>query len=177
MVKPFHPTRKGIEESLKRKDQLENNDDKLGDLSTHIPDIKLQAEYDTWVWYYKELSAIRNECSRLGLLVRMNTKESAAYAPIYNAHIMSLLLMISSVLPETTWQLVEAEWTRIDNEIIEHQKKLSMAPTKPLETAVIRDLDKLYRFALKIAQRVGLGFKTTLTEQDGTALTKAFLGE
>ena len=177
MVKQFYPTRKGIQESDDRQTAAQKSHDNIGDLSKHIPDIKLQAEYDTWVWYYKELSMIRNECSRLGLLVRMNNRESASYAPIYSSHIMSFLTMVSSVLPDDTWAVIEKEWERLDNALIEHQRSLVQAPTKPLDTQITRDLDKLFRFALKIAQRVGLGFKTQITSDDAKAMAKAFMGE
>lgn len=176
-MEPVQISREKNEASTKRYASAMNEKSKMGEFDKLLYSNKITAEYDTWSWYYTELSSLRGECSRLGLLVRVNDKSSLQYLTIYNAHIISFLNMLYPLVPDDLWTLIITEWNTITAKIETHKKQIANIGYKPIEVDLINQQDGLYRAALKIAQRLGLGFKTTLSDGDSNAIKKAILGE
>jgi len=138
---------------------------------------KIQAEYDSWAWYYAEMSAIRNECSRIGLIVRMENDESYGYIKMYHGHIMTFLNLVSPVIPERIWDKILIRWNeiyhKVDTALIQYK---TIGKSKDFKL-LIDEIDNLFRLGLRVAQIVGLGFKTSLSDVEGSHIAKTFLGE
>ena len=171
--------RKKSESSQQRYNKTMDNFKKVGtNINATLRDSNIKAEYDTWSWYYSELSNIRTECSKLGLLVRINNKSSPGYLNVYHAHIYSFLQMVITVLPENVSDKIKELWLQTKDDINEFfsNKELSGLDLK-IPQELITTLDFLYDIALKIAQEAGLGFKITLSERTIDSLSKRILGE
>lgn len=159
-------TRKHYNQNSEQRDEMEA---KFGVIDN------IRAEYDMWSWIYQEIANLRNEISRLGLLVRMNTRESPSYLEAYHAHIYSFLIPISTILHDRTWDTLNQRWLKCFNMIKQYFQMRKARPNIKIPFELICELDKLYRDALRIAQRVGLGIKVTLdgdrTESVAAAIT------
>lgn len=136
----------------------------------------MKAEYDMWSWIYQEIANIRIEVSRLGLAVRINNSVSPNYLIPYHAHIYSLLIPMSPVVADTVWMNIEKKWLSVKIEINEFQKKRRGLPNARIPFKLIKDLDDLYRTALLLAQKGGLGFKVTLDVDIDKAIESAIVG-
>lgn len=136
----------------------------------------LKATYDMWTWIYQEIANIRQEVSRLGLLVRMNRPNSPEYLDPYHAHIYSLLVPVSTVVNDYTWNRIELMWLEIKNEIVRFNNQRRAVHNKKIPFELIRRLDGLYRVALLLAQKAGLGFRVELEHDVGDAIAKAIAG-
>jgi hypothetical protein len=129
-----------------------------------------------WYWIFQEIANIRLEVSRLGIMVRMNNKESPNYIETYHSHIYSLLLPISPVIPDRIWKKIEDYWLSVKTEIIEFHKQRINIPNKRIPFTLIRKLDNLYRAALLTAQKAGLGIKVTFEEDIDKAIERSITG-
>ncbi len=98
------------------KESIDTADNILTDGTFRVTD-KVKSEYDMWVWIFQEIANLRLEVSRLGSYVRINNKMSPSYLDAYHAHIYSLLIPLSTVIPDRVWRKVEKFW-------IEQKKKL-----------------------------------------------------
>lgn len=146
----------------------------IGDLRN----MSVKAEFDTWSWYYSELSVIRVECSRLGLLVRMRDSNSWQYLRAYHAHIYSFLQMVMTILPAETADKITAKWKAYANDIDDYIANRNLLGKEyELDDQLITDIDTLYNIALKIAQDIGLGFKMSHNYDPSNSIEKRLMGE
>jgi len=166
------------EESNKRYEKAKDSFQTFSDeITTGLAKSQIHAEYDSWAWYYAEMSAIRNECSRIGLIVRMEDDNSYAYIKIYHSHIMTFLNLISPVVPIKEWTKIDNRWNEVYNRITKALlQKETIGFAKDFHE-IVNEMDNLFRLGLRVAQLVGLGFKTSLSDTDGSHITKTFLGE
>lgn len=138
---------------------------------------KTRAEYDMWVWIYQEVANLRLEVSRLGSYVRINNKLSPTFLDVYHSHIYSLLIPVSTILPNRVWNLVDNSWLQTKKDIIEFNKMRKTNPNKKIPFELIRKLDALYRAALLSAQKAGLGIRVTFEENIDKAIENAITGK
>lgn len=171
--------KQSIDSSKRYQDNLKNKQ-KAGsdDFHAKIQNSKIKAEYDTWSWYYTELSNLRTECSRLGLLVRVNNINSSSYLLTYHSHIYSYLQLVITVLPTPLCDKIKDKWKESYNNIQTYMKKrTNLGQNLPIPFELILSLDNLYDIALKTAQEIGLGFKISINQSTVNALEKRLIGE
>lgn len=137
---------------------------------------KIKSEYDMWVWIYQEIANLRLEVSRLGTYVRINNKISPQYLETYHSHIYSLLIPVSTIIPDNIWKLVDKKWLDVKDTINDFNRKRKNIPNKKIPFELIRDLDKLYRVALLAAQKAGLGIRVTFETDLDKAIETAITG-
>jgi hypothetical protein len=137
---------------------------------------KIKTEYDMWVWIYQEIANLRLEVSRLATYVRINNQQSPTYLETYHAHIYSLLIPVSTVIPDKIWRNVDNKWLTLKQEIIEFYKQRASTPNKKIPFKLIRDLDTLYRIALLAAQKAGLGIRITFDQDIDKSIENAITG-
>ena len=139
---------------------------------------QIKAEYDTWSWYYSELSNVRTECRKLGLLVRINNKQSPGYVKAYHAHIYSYLQMILTVLPEELADEIREQYHKESEKINDYfWNRNATGMDYKIPQKIIEQLDFLHDLAAEISQKVGLGFKVTIDRNTKEALQKRIIGE
>jgi len=146
-------------------DVLNNKDFKVAD--------NLKSEFDMWSWNFQEISNLRAEVSRLGMLVRVNNSTSPQFLALYHAHIYSLLIPISVVITDTTWQKVENLWLTTKKEIDLFEIQRKNVHNKKVPFSLIKKLDALYRVSLIVAQKAGLGFKVQVMHDEEKAIERA----
>jgi len=156
-----------------------NNQDKsmkvLDDGMFRVSD-KIKTEYDMWVWIYQEIANLRLEVSRLATYVRINDKNSPSYLNVYHAHVYSLLIPVSTVIPDVSWIRIEQIWLDSKRDINNFNKERISVPNKKVPFALIRKLDKLYRVALLAAQKAGLGIRVNYDQNLDEAIENAITG-
>lgn len=161
------------------KERYQNNikqgDNVLNDPMFKVGD-NLKAEYDMWSWIYQEIANIRLEVSRLGTYVRVNKSFSPGFLEAYHAHIYSLIIPISVVLSEATWIKFERMWLECKDDITEYLNKRKNIQNAMIPFTLIRKLDKLYRIALLVGQKAGLGFKVSKDLDVEKAIENAIAG-
>jgi len=146
----------------------------VGDLS----DAPIKAEFDTWSWYYGELSTIRNRCSQLGSLVRLNNSDSYRYIKIYYSEIYSLIQLVVTLLPYELAEKIRSNWNEAGKDIEEYLVDRNLLGSEYTIPPEIQDkLRLLHDAALKIAQEMGMGVRTTISDNTINSLKKTFLGE
>jgi hypothetical protein len=133
----------------------------------------LKSEFDMWSWNFQEISNLRAEVSRLGMLVRVNNSNSPSFISLYHAHIYSLLIPISVVITDKTWEKVEGLWLKTKEEIDIYMLQRANVPNKKIPFSMIKKLDALYRVSLIVAQKAGLGFKVQVMHDEEKAIERA----
>jgi hypothetical protein len=129
-----------------------------------------------WSWIFQEISNLRVEVSRLGVLVRINNSNSPRFLSAYHAHIYSLLIPISVILSDPLWKKVNDLWKSTEKDIETFNKQRVNIPNKRIPTELIRKLDGMYRAALIVGQKAGIGFKTSSIQDFETSVEKAITG-
>ena len=130
-----------------------------------FPVHSVKSQYSMWGFVFQELANIRMEVSRLGLMVRINNASSPNYLSLYHSHIYSFLIPISVVIESSKWKKVEELWLNCKRDINNYLKQRSVNPNKKIPFELIFNLDILYRIALLVAQKAGIGI-TVETEGD-----------
>lgn len=159
--------RRGTQENFEQRSTI-NSDFSVGN--------NIKTEYDMWSWIYQEVANLRNEVSRVGLLVRINNEASPEYLEVYHAHIYSLLLPISPVINASNWNIIEKQWLLCKIAIEEYMKKKANVSNIKVPFELIRKLDKLHRLALIYAQKAGMGVKITLENDIDKQIEAAITG-
>lgn len=144
----------------------------LGDERFFVGD-NVKAEYDMWSWIYQEIANLRMEVSRLGFMVRINSESSPGYLNPYHAHIYSLLIPVSVIVPYDLWQKIETDWLNAKRAINEFHRMRRAVPGKKVPFELIQQLDKLHRIALLLAQKAGLGIKMTMSQDIDQSIENA----
>lgn len=166
-----------IKESQKRYQKNLDESKGLGDDNSFRVNQNVKAQYDKWAWIYSELSNLRVEISRLGYAVRVNNSSSPSYLKAYHSHLYSFLIPLSVAIKDTIWEKIDGNWLDINDDINVYMNQLKSIPNKKIPAELIRKLDKLYRTALLIEQRVGLGFRTERDSGDmDSAIEAAITG-
>jgi hypothetical protein len=137
---------------------------------------KIKSEYDMWAFIFQEIANLRLEVSRLGTFVRINTKNSPYYLETYHSHIYSLLIPVSTIIPDNIWKIVDNKWLELKSQIIDFNRIRRSAPNKKIPFGLIRELDKLYRVALLAAQKAGLGIRITYESDIDKAIEDTITG-
>lgn len=169
MRKQTHLSKERYSEAMEQRSNV------LQESSFGVAD-NLKATYDMWSWIYQEIANIRMEVSRLGLLVRMNQANSPGFLESYHAHIYSLFVPVSVILDDAHWDQIQLLWLSVKADIITFNKQRRAVPNKRIPFELIRRLDNLYRIALLVAQKAGLGFRVELEHDVGEAIAKAITG-
>jgi len=172
-----YTTKKQIDSSVKRYNQNINEFNRLSETGQFSVSKNVQAEYDMWSWIYQEIANIRIRVNQLGMVVRLNNENSPNYLEAYHADIYSLLLPISVVVADGTWYSVEKMWLEVKQEINEYLIKRKVISNKKIPFGLIRKLDRLYRIALLVAQKGGLGIKITINQNFEDSIEKMIAGD
>lgn len=169
--------KKYVDKSVERYNQkMKEGGQSLTDTAFRVSD-NIKTEYDMWVWIYQEIANIRMEVSRVATMVRVNNYTSPNFLVPYHSHIYSLLIPMSVVIDTNTWKKIEREWLRCKQEINNYVILKQNIPNKKIPFKLIRDLDNLYRIALLVAQKAGLGMRVTVNENVEDAIEKAITGD
>ena len=162
-------SKKELESSTKRYDKTQEKAKVIGTDMFDINDLAIKAEYDTWSWYYGELSTIRLECFRIGSAVRLNNKDSWKYLRSYNSHIYALFQWVMPVLKRETQLKVYEVFSKLNERIDVFVSNIlnGTAASNEVDWELIRDLDFFFNSGMRLAQLLGLGFRTTF-EDKGT---------
>lgn len=170
--------RKQYEESRQRYNDSMKSYGGVEGIKSGLNNNNIKAEYDTWSWYYSELSNVRTECRKLGLLVRINNSESPGYVKAYHAHIYSYLQMILTVLPDELSDDIREQYHKESKKIKDYfWNRNATGMDYKVPQNIIEQLDFLHDLAAEIAQKVGLGFKVTIDRNTKEALQKRIIGE
>jgi len=137
---------------------------------------KVKSEYDMWVWIFQEIANLRLEVSRLGSYVRINNKNSPNYLDVYHSHIYSLLIPLSTIVPDKVWKKIDDLWIKTKKDINLYKQQRTSNPTKKIPFELIRDLDLLYRVALLAAQKAGLGIRVSHEQDIDKAIENSITG-
>ena len=154
-------TKKQTDNSVNRYDKSQKQTSQLSETGKFSVSNNIQAEYDMWSWIYQEIANIRIRVNQLGMIVRLNNSNSPDYLEAYHADIYSLLLPISVIINDSTWKEIETMWLELKVDINEYLKQRGVIRNKKIPFELIRKLDKLYRIAILVAQKGGLGIKIT----------------
>ena len=138
---------------------------------------KIKSEYDMWSWIFQEIANLRLEVSRLATFVRINNKDSPKYLEAYHAHVYSLLIPLSTIIPDKIWKLITDKWVSLKKDIINFNKTRIGSPNRKIPFELIRNLDKLYRIALLAAQKAGLGIRITFDVDLDRAIEDTITGQ
>lgn len=160
----------------KRYDDSQQTSKKVLEDSMFRVSDKIKSEYDMWYWIFQEIANLRLEVSRLGILVRINNRDSPNYIEPYHSHIYSLLLPVSVVIPDKIWKKIYAYWLSIKTDINNFHRQRASVTNKKIPFELIRKLDNLYRAALLTAQKAGLGIKVTYEEDIDAAIERSITG-
>lgn len=168
-IKSSKTTTKRYENSQKQSTEV--LDDALFKVGSNI-----KSEYDMYYWIMQEIANLRLEVSRLGILVRLNNRDSPHYLQTYHAHIYSLLLPVSVVIPDFLWKKIDDIWLNSKKDINEFMRQRTAVANKKIPFELIRKLDSLYRAALLAAQKSGLGIRVTFEEDIDKAIERSIVG-
>ena len=135
-----------------------------------------QAEDDMWGWIYQEIANLRLECSKLRVLVRLNNRNSAMHLETYHSHIYSLLIPISVLIPFNQWEKIDKMWLSLKQRVDRFEIRKNNTLTLKIPFTLIRDLDKLHRLALLIAQQKGLGIRVSKDIDIDRAVENSIIG-
>lgn len=169
-------TKEYVNKSVDRYNQNTKQRLPLEDTTFRV-DNNVKTEFDMWVWIYQEIANIRMEVSRLGTYVRINNNVSPNFLVPYHSHIYSLLLPMSVVIPNAIWFRIEKEWLICKKDINDYLTIKASVPNKKIPFKLIRQLDKLYRIALLVAQKSGLGMRTSSMMDTNEAIENAIAGD
>ncbi len=170
-------TKKQTAHSIKRYDKSQKETNKLSETGEFSVSNNIKAEYDMWSWIYQEIANIRIRVNQLGMMVRLNNENSPSFLEAYHSDIYSLLLPISVVINDSVWKKVETIWLGLKKEINEYLQKRTVVRNKKIPFELIRNLDKLYRIALLVAQKGGLGIKITTNMNFEQSIEKMIAGD
>jgi len=137
---------------------------------------KTHSEFDMWTWIFQEIANLRLEVSRLGSYVRINNKLSPTFLEVYHSHIYSLLIPVSTIVPDGIWKKIDDKWLETKQDIISFNKIRKSNPNKKIPFELIRKLDTLYRVALLAAQKAGLGIRVNYKENLDDSIDLAITG-
>jgi hypothetical protein len=116
------------------------------------------------------------EVSRLGFYVRINNNASPNFLEAYHSHIYSFLVPVSVIVTDTKWSRIENRWMKAKQDIDLFYRARRAVPNKKIPFELVRELDNLYRIALLMAQKAGLGVRTFKDEDVDVAIEKAIMG-
>jgi len=154
-------TKKQTANSIKRLNKSQKEISKLSETGQYSVSNNIQAEYDMWSWIYQEIANIRIRVNQLGMIVRLNNENSPDYLEAYHSAIYSLLLPISVVINDKVWKDINDMWLELKTEVNNYLQKRKVIHNKKIPFELILKMDKLYRIALLVAQKGGLGIKIT----------------
>jgi hypothetical protein len=169
-------SKKGAKQSGERYNKTQQQISNISYDPTLGVSANLKAEYDTWAWYYQELSTLRLQASQLGGLVRINNANSPFYLKAYHAQIYSFLLHVSSVIIDNIWGKIEGKYNEAGDSINNFFKRRKNISNLKIPDELIIKLDKLYRIALIVAQEAGLGFKVSKSTDMQASIESAIAG-
>ena len=135
-----------------------------------------KAEYSMWGWSYNELSNLKIEISRIGLLVRLNNSASPEYLNVYHAHIYSLLLPLSTIIEDRIWTKINNMWHGLEINISSFDKRRRVVKSLKIPRDLIENLDTLYRISLLMMQKAGLGITMTTDIDISSAIEDSIVG-
>ena len=135
-----------------------------------------KAEYSLWGWSYNELSNLKIEISRVGLLVRLNNSASPDYLNVYHSHLYSLLLPLSTIIEDKIWNKIDDMWHRLEVDIVEFDRRRRVVRNLKVPRNLIEKLDTLYRISLLMMQKAGLGISMTTDIDISTAIEDSIVG-
>lgn len=136
----------------------------------------VKSTYDAWGWVFQEIYNLRLEVSRLAVLVRINNENSPKLLTPYHAHLYSLLLPCSVIIPDATWDKIDKLWLKTGEEIEEYNAIRRTFKNKKIPQQLIRRLDIIHRVSLLAAQWAGLGIRTEYTTDMNTAIENTIVG-
>jgi hypothetical protein len=157
------------------KSSVDNFSEVLNDGGLHIGD-DLKSVFNAGQFIFSEISNLRLEVSRLGVLVRLNNEHSPSALRAYHAHIYSLLIPCSVIVADSLWNKIDQLWldTRIEIEAFENKRKVIF--NKKIPNDLIIKLDKLYRISLLLGQKSGLGLVTERILDLDKSIENAIIG-
>lgn len=137
-----------------------------------------KAEYDSWGFIYNEISIIRQEVQRLSYYVRTNNVTSPQFLYEYHAHLFDYFLALTRVMKDEWWIEIDKRWNALHEEIKIYFKQRKVFNTKMIPFELIRNLDKLFRLALLIEQKQGMGIRLQRgdSEEIDAAIERAITG-
>lgn len=175
MRAPYKQKEKSVDEF---KDNIkERSFDKLVNDPVFFANSNVKTEFDMWAWIYSELSVIRQEVSRLGLLVRSNNEDSPNYLSLYHSHLYSLLLPVSTIIDHSTWKKIDTLWLQVKYDIESYNLIRKAIPNKRIPYELVRRLDILYRVTLLLMQKAGLGIRVSTDVDISAAIESTIVGE
>jgi hypothetical protein len=147
----------------------------LNDGGIHVGD-DLKSVYNAGQFIFSEISNLRLEVSRLGVMVRLNNSNSPGALRAYHSHIYSLLIPCSVIVADILWTKIDKLWLTTRNEIEEYENQTKVIQNKKIPNSLITKLDKLYRIALLLGQKSGLGIQTERVLDLDKAIESAIIG-
>lgn len=137
-----------------------------------------RAEYDSWGYIYSEINIVRQEIMRLGLYVRNNDINSPQYLSMYHNHLYDFLLELTPMVRDGLWLQIDTYWLEVGNKIHQYFKQRNIIPNKKIPFEIIRALDALFRVALLMQQKQGMGVRLQRGESDelDSAIERAITG-
>lgn len=148
--------------------------------STELDFLKVQdgvkAQYNMFGAIYQEIAILRLEVSRVGTLVRINNANSPELLTPYHAHILSLLIPCSTIVPNNIWDKIVERYDEVGKLIIDFLKRRKNVTNLKIPANLIKELDSLYRIALLLGQRAGIGISTEQDTDINKAIEKAVIG-
>ena len=147
----------------------------LNDDMLHVSD-NIRSVYNPGQFIFAEISGLRLEVSRLGILVRINNEHSPAALQAYHSHIFSLLLPCSVVIPDNLWKSINDLWRKVGEEIETFDTARKAIPNKKIPKELIQKLDKLHRVCLLAAQKAGLGLVVEKVQDIDKSIENAITG-
>jgi len=138
-----------------------------------------RAEFDSWGYIYSEINIVRQEIMRLGLYVRNNDVNSPQSLNLYHCHLYTLLLELTPMVRDELWLEIDNYWLKIGRKIQEYFQQRLTIPNKKIPFEIIRALDALFRVALLMQQKQGMGVRLQRGQSDelDSAIERAITGE
>jgi len=137
-----------------------------------------RAEFDSWGYIYSEINIVRQEIMRLGLYVRNNNVHSPQYLTMYHNHLYTFLLELTPMVRNELWNQIDKKWMQIGGSIKHYFKQREIIPNKKIPLEIIRELDSLFRVALLMQQKQGMGVRLQRNDSDelDSAIERAITG-
>ena len=150
-------------------------DELLNDQMLHVSD-DVRSVYNPGQFIFAEISGLRLEVSRLGILVRINNEGSPSALVAYHAHLYSLLLPCSVVIPDKLWLSINDMWKKVGEDIDTYLNQKKVVMNKKIPKELIIRLDKLHRICLLAAQKAGLGIVVEKVQDIDKSIENAITG-
>jgi hypothetical protein len=80
------------------------------------------------------------------------------------------------VIRDDLWLKIENKWLALKQDVNTYLTERKAIPNKKIPFKLIRELDQMYRIALLMAQKAGLGFRISTDVDIDKALERAITG-